>query len=287
MNFGHMAERNARMVAIEDRPVEKGDITIIDFEGSVDGVKFEGGKAEGHELEIGSGSFIPGFEDQIIGMKIDEEKDIKVKFPDDYFSEDLKGKDAVFKVKLHEIKKKELPEINDEFAKDASEFETLEELKNSIKEKLEEENKSRAKYETEEEAIKAVCKDAEVDIPSGMIETELDNMVKEVETRLNYQGMNIESYLQMINKTMEEFRKEGEEQAKTAVKTRLVLEQVVKDEKIEPDEKKIDEKIEEMAKMYGKKKEELKENEHFVDYVKGALEQEEAITFIVDNAKIK
>ena len=282
-----MAERNARMVAIEDRPVEKGDITIIDFEGSVDGVKFEGGKAEGHELEIGSGSFIPGFEDQIIGMKIDEEKDIKVKFPDDYFSEDLKGKDAVFKVKLHEIKKKELPEINDEFAKDASEFETLEELKNSIREKLEEENKSRAKYETEEEAIKAVCKDAEVDIPSGMIETELDNMVKEVETRLSYQGMNIESYLQMINKTMEEFRKEGEEQAKTAVKTRLVLEQVVKDEKIEPDEKKIDEKIEEMAKMYGKKKEELKENEHFVDYVKGALEQEEAITFIVDNAKIK
>ena len=282
-----MAERNARMVAIEDRPVEKGDITIIDFEGSVDGVKFEGGKAEGHELEIGSGSFIPGFEDQIIGMKIDEEKDIKVKFPDDYFSEDLKGKDAVFKVKLHEIKKKELPEINDEFAKDASEFETLEELKNSIKEKLEEENKSRAKYETEEEAIKAVCKDAEVDIPSGMIETELDNMVKEVETRLSYQGMNIESYLQMINKTMEEFRKEGEEQAKTAVKTRLVLEQIIKDEKIEPDEKKIDEKIEEMAKMYGKKKEELKENEHFVDYVKGALEQEEAITFIVDNAKIK
>ena len=287
MNFGHMAERNARMVAIEDRPVEKGDITIIDFEGSVDGVKFEGGKAEGHELEIGSGSFIPGFEDQIIGMKIDEEKDIKVKFPDDYFSEDLKGKDAVFKVKLHEIKKKELPEINDEFAKDASEFETLEELKNSIKEKMEEENKSRAKYETEEEAIKAVCKDAEVDIPSGMIETELDNMVKEVETRLSYQGMNIESYLQMINKTMEEFRKEGEEQAKNAVKTRLVLEQIIKDEKIEPDEKKIDEKIEEMAKMYGKKKEELKENEHFVDYVKGALEQEEAITFIVDNAKIK
>ena len=287
MNFGHMAERNARMVAIEDRPVENGDITIIDFEGSVDGVKFEGGKAEGHELEIGSGSFIPGFEDQIIGMKIDEEKDIKVKFPDDYFSEDLKGKDAVFKVKLHEIKKKELPEINDEFAKDASEFETLEELKNSIKEKLEEENKSRAKYETEEEAIKAVCKEAEVDIPSGMIETELDNMVKEVETRLNYQGMNMENYLTMINKTMEEFRKEGEEQAKTAVKTRLVLEQVIKTEKIEPDEKKVDEKIEEMAKMYGKKKEELKENEYFVNYVKGALEQEEAIKFIVDNAKIK
>ncbi len=285
--LGHMAEKNARMIAIEDRPVEKGDITTIDFEGSIDGVKFEGGKAEGHELEIGSGSFIPGFEDQIIGMKIDEEKDVKVKFPDDYFSEELKGKDAVFKVKLHEIKKKELPEINDEFAKDTSEFETLEELKNSIKEKMEEENKSRAKYETEEEAIKAVCKDAEVDIPSGMIDTELDNMVKDVETRLSYQGMNMENYLQMINKTMEEFRKEGEEQAKTAVKTRLVLEQIIKEEKIEPDEKKLDEKIEEMAKMYGKKKEELKENEYFVNYVKGALEQEDAIKLIVDNAKIK
>ena len=148
--LGHMAERNARIVPVEDRPVENKDITVIDFEGSVDGVKFEGGKAEGHELEIGSGSFIPGFEDQIIGMKVGEEKDIKVKFPDDYFSEDLKGKEAVFHVKLHEIKKKELPEINDDFAKDASEFETLEELKNSIKEKIEEDNKNRAKYETEE-----------------------------------------------------------------------------------------------------------------------------------------
>ena len=231
--IGHMAEKNARIVPVEDRAVEEKDITVIDFEGSVDGVKFEGGKAEGHELEIGSGSFIPGFEEQIIGMKIDEEKDITVKFPEDYFSEDLKGKDAVFKVKLHEIKRKELPEINDDFAKDTSEFETLAELKNSIKEKLEEENKSRAKYETEEAAIKEACKATEIDIPSGMIETELDNMVKDVEARLSYQGMNMEMYLQMIGKTMEEFKKEGEEQAKEAVKTRLVLEQIVKDEKLE------------------------------------------------------
>ncbi len=285
--LGHLAERNSRIIPVEDRPVENKDITVIDFEGSVDGVKFEGGKAEQHELEIGSGSFIPGFEEQIIGMKIGEERDITVKFPDDYFSEDLKGKEAVFHVKLHEIKKKELPEINDEFAKDASEFETLEELKNSIKEKLEEENKSRVKYETEEEAIKKVCENTKIDIPSGMIDTELDNMVKDVETRLSYQGMNMESYLQMVGKTMDEFRKEGEEQAKEAVKTRLVLEQIVKDEKLEADEKKVDEKLEEMAKAYGKEKEELQKNEYFMEYIKNQLTQEEAIQFLVSNAKIK
>ncbi len=285
--LGHMAERNARIVTVEDRPVENKDITVIDFEGSVDGVKFEGGKAEGHELEIGSNTFIPGFEEQIIGMKIGEEKDIKVKFPDDYFSEDLKGKEAVFKVKLHEIKKKELPELNDDFAKDASEYETLAELKNSIKEKLETDNKARAKYETEEEAIKAVCKDAKVDIPSGMIETELDNMVKDIETRLSYQGMNMDSYLKMIGKTMEDFRKEGKEQAEEAVKTRLVLEQIVKTEEIKVDDKKIDEKIEEMAKIYGRDKEGLKKNEHFVEHVTLQLKQEAAIDLLVENAKIK
>ncbi len=285
--LGHMAERNSRIVEVEGRPVEKGDITVIDFEGSVDGVKFEGGKAEGHELEIGSGSFIPGFEDQIIGMNADEEKDIKVKFPDDYFSEDLKGKEAVFKVKLHEIKKKELPEINDEFAKDSSEFDTLAELKNSIKEKLEEENKSRAKYETEEEAIKAVCEDVEIDIPSGMIDTEIDNMIKDIETRLSYQGMNMEMYLKMVGKTMEDFRKEGEDEANKAVKTRLVLEQIVKEEKVEPSEEKINEKLEEMAKVYGKTTEELKQNEYFMEYITKTLAQEEVISFLVQNAKIK
>ena len=284
--LGHMAERNSRIIAVEDRPVENGDITVIDFEGSVGGVKFEGGKGEAQELEIGSNTFIPGFEEQIIGMQIDEEKDVKVKFPDDYFSEELKGKEAVFKVKLHEIKKKELPEINDEFAKDASEFDTLEELKNSIKEKLEEENKSRAKYETEEAVIKAVCKEVEIDIPSGMIDTEIDNMVKEVETRLSYQGMNMEMYLNMIGKTMEDFRKDGEDQAKDAVKTRIILEQIIKEEKIEPEQSKIDEKVEELSKTYGKTKEELSTNEYFMEYIKKSLAQEEVIDFLVKNAKI-
>jgi len=285
--LGHMAERNARVVTIEDRPVENGDITVIDFEGFVDGKAFDGGKGENHELTIGSNTFIPGFEEQIIGMKLEEEKEINVKFPDEYFSEELKGKDAVFKIKLHEIKKKELPEINDDFAKDTSEFDTLEELKNSIKEKLEEENKKRAKYETEDEAIKAVCDDVKLDIPSGMIETEIDNMLRDVETRLSYQGMKLDQYLTMIGKTMEEFRKENEEQAKNSVKTRLVLETIVKEEKIEPSEEDINSKIEEMAGTYGKKSEELKQNEGFMKYINDSLKNEKVIEFIIENAKIK
>lgn len=285
--LGHMQERNSRLVTVEDRPVEDGDITVIDFEGTVNGVAFEGGKAENHELTIGSGTFIPGFEEQIIGMKINEEKDINVKFPDEYFSEELKGKDAVFKVKLHEIKKKEMPELNDDFAKDTSEFDTLEELKNSIKEKLEEENKKKEKYETEDMAIKAVCDNVEIDIPSGMIETETDNMINETEQRLSYQGLNLDTYLQYMGTTREEYVKKYEEQAKTSVKTRLVLEAIIKEEKIEPSEEDINKKIKEMAEMYGKKEEELKANEQFVNYVKDALKNEQVIEFIVKNAKIK
>ena len=285
--LGHMADRNSRLVTVEDRSVENGDITVIDFEGFVDGVAFEGGKAENHELTIGSNTFIPGFEDQIIGMKTGEEKDINVKFPEEYFSEELKGKDATFKVKLHEIKKKELPKLNDDFAKDTSEFDTLEELKKSIKEKLEEENKNKAKYETEDAAIKAVSDATEVEIPSGMIETEIDNMVRDIETRLSYQGMKLDQYLEMMGKSMEDFRKEYEEQAKTSVKTRLTLEAIEKAEKIEPSDEEVDKKLKEMAAMYGKKEDELALNEQFMNYIKDSLKGEAVVKFIVDNAKIK
>ena len=285
--LGHMAERNSRLVTVEDRAVENGDITVIDFEGFVDGKAFEGGKAENHELTIGSNTFIPGFEEQIIGMKIGEDKDINVKFPEEYFSEELKGKDAVFKIKLHEIKKKELPELNDDFAKDTSEFDTLDELKASIKEKLETENANKAKYEMEDAAVKAVTDAAEVEIPSGMIETEIDNAVKDIETRLSYQGMQLEQYLQMMGKTMEEFRKEYEEQAKISVKTRLTLEAITKAESIEASEEDVNAKLEEMAAMYGKKSEELKENEQFMTYIKDSLKNEAVVRFIIDNAKIK
>lgn len=282
-----MAERNARLVAVEDRPVEEKDTVVMDFEGFVDGKPFEGGKAEGYELVIGSKTFIPGFEDQMVGMKNDEEKELKVKFPEEYFSEELKGKDATFKVKVHEIKKKELPEINDDFAKDTSEFDTLDELKASIKEKLETENTNKAKYEMEDSALKNVCDSAEVDIPSGMIENEIDNIAKDIETRLQYQGMNLDSYLKMIGKTMEEFRKENEEQAKASVKNRLVLEAIIKAENIEADEDAINTKITEMAGAYGKTPDELKKNEQFVNYVKDFIKNENVIKFIMDNAKIK
>ena len=282
-----MAEKNARLVSVDDRAVESGDITVIDFEGFVDGVAFEGGKAEGHELTIGSNTFIPGFEDQIIGMKLDEEREINVKFPEEYFSKDLAGKDAMFKVKLHEIKKKELPEINDELAKDVSEFDTLEELKNSIKEKQEEQNKSRAKYETEDEVIKAVCDEAKVDIPNGMIELEIDNMARDIETRLSYQGMKLEQYLKMMNKTMDDFRSENKEQAESSVKTRLVLEAIEKAEKIEVTEEEISNKIKEMAESYGRKEEEVKDNPELVKYVGDSLKSEKTIDFLVENAKIK
>ena len=281
----HMQEHNARLITIEDRALEKGDISTIDFEGFVDGVAFEGGKAEGHELEIGSGSFIPGFEDQLIGMKIDEVKEIKVTFPKEYFSKDLAGKEATFKVKLHQIKKKELPKLDDEFAKDVSEFDTLAELKASIKEKIEKSNEQRAKYETEEAAIKAVCENAKLEIPSGMVELEIDNMLKDFEQRLSYQGLNLEQYLKMIGRTEEEMRKDYEEQAKEAIKSRLVLEAIINAEKIEAKEEEIDAKMQEMAKNYGKKVEELNKNENLKKYLSEGIKSEKALEFIVKNAK--
>ena len=285
--LGHMAEHNARLISVEDRPVEKGDITVIDFEGSIDGVPFEGGKAEKHELEIGSNTFIPGFEDQVIGMKLDEEKDITVTFPEDYFSKELAGKPAVFKVKLHEIKKKELPKIDDEFAKDVSEFDTLDELKNSIKEKMQKANEEKAKYEMEDAALNAVSDDVEIEIPSGMIDTEIDNMMKDVEQRLQYQGLTLAQYFTLSGKTEAQVREEMKEQAEKAVKSRLVIEAIIKAEDIKPEEKEVEEKLEEMAKNYGKTKEEMAKNEYIKEYIENNMKVEKAIEFIISNAKIK
>ena len=283
-NLKQMQEKNARVISIET-PVENGNIAVIDFEGFVDGKAFEGGKGENYSLEIGSGSFIPGFEDQVIGMKIDEEKDINVKFPDEYFSKDLAGKDATFKVKVHEIKKKELPELDDEFAKDVSEFDTLKELKDSIKERLVKENEQKAKYEKEEAVMKVVTEGMKVDIPAGMVEVEVDNMVKDMEQRMSYQGLKLEQYLKMLNKTEAEFRKDYEPQAIEAIKSRLALEAIIKAEKIEATEKDVKEKLEEMAKNYGKTAEELEKNDNIKEYIKQGIENEKAIEFLVENAK--
>ena len=283
----NMQDQNSRLVTIEDRPVEDGDIATIDFEGFVDGVPFEGGKAEGHELTIGSHTFIEGFEEKVIGMKIDEERDIDVTFPKEYFSKELAGKPATFKVKVHSIKKKELPELDDEFAKDVSEFNTLKELKDSIKKKLQEENEHRAKHETEDSVIKALVDSTELDIPSGMVETELENITKDVEQRLSYQGMTLDNYLKMIGKTKEDFKKEYETQAKESVKTRLILEAVEKEEKIEVSNKEVTDKLKEMAEKYNRKPEELKDNEQLKEYIKDSLKSEKTIDLLVSNAKIK
>ena len=285
--LGHMAEHNARLVSIEDRPVEKGDIAVIDFEGFLDGNPFEGGKAEKHELEIGSNTFIPGFEDQVIGMKIDEEKDLNVTFPEDYFSKDLAGKPVVFKVKVHEIKHKELPKMDDEFAKDVSEFDTLLDLKNSIKEKIQKENDDKAKYETEDNAIKAVCDGVELEIPSGMIETEVDNMVKDVEQRLQYQGLTLEQYYTLSGKPEAVMRDEMKETAEKNVKSRLVIEAIIKAEDIKPEDKEVEEKLKEMAKNYQKTEEEMLQNTYLKDYITENMKVEKAIQFVIDNAKFK
>ena len=286
--LGHMQEHNSRLISVEDRAAEKGDTVTIDFEGFADGKAFEGGKAENYDIELGSNTFIPGFEDGVIGMKIDEEKDVNVKFPEEYFSKELAGKDATFKVKLHEIKKKELPELDDEFAKDVSEFDTLDELKADIKAKLEKQNADKEKYETEEAVVKALCENVKVDIPSGMIETEVDRMLEDFKQRLSYQGLKMEQYLNMLNKTEDDIKKEYEPQAIEGIKSRLAIEAVIKAEKIEATDKEVEDKMKEMAKNYGRENDEtFLKNENVRNYIKEGLESEKAIDFLIKNAKIK
>lgn len=285
--INHMAEHNSRMVSVDDRAVKDGDQVVIDFEGFVDGKAFEGGKAEGQQLTIGSNTFIPGFEDQIVGMKIDEEKDIKVTFPKDYFSKDLAGKEATFHIKLHSISVKELPKIDDEFAKDVSEFDTLDELKASIKEKKEEENEHRAKHEMEDAALNAVSENTKIDIPEGMVELEIDNMEDNISQRLQYQGMSLDQYLKMMGKTEKELREEFREDAKKNITASLVLGQIVIDEKIEADKDYVKKELEKMAKQYNRKLEDLEKNDNLKDYLETASKNDQAVKLIIDNAKIK
>ena len=285
--IAHMQEHNARTITVDNRPVQEKDIAVIDFEGFVDGKPFEGGKAENHELEIGSGAFIPGFEEQVIGMKTGEEKEIKVKFPEEYFSNDLAGKDAIFKVKVNEIKEKKLPELDDEFAKDVSEFDTLNDLKTSIKEKRQASNDDRAKHETETAAVEEVAKNTEIDIPSGMIDNEVETMIRDMDQQLSYQGINLEQYLKIMNKTRKEIEDNYRAQAEKNVKSRLVLEAIIKEEKIEASDDEVAEKLKEMAKSYGRKEEELSKNEALVEYLRNNVKIEKAIKIIIENAKIK
>ena len=251
-------ERSARWIAVEDRPVQDGDRVTLDYAGTVDGVAFEGGTAEGQTLNIGSGMFIPGFEEQMVGMNPGEEKDLNVKFPEEYQAKELAGKNAVFHVKLHDIKEKELPELDDEFAKDVSEFDTLDEYKADIRAKLEEQNKQRADAQYENALIEKVAQNATVEIPQVMIERQIDNMMREFEMRLMYQGLRLDDYFTITGSKAEDARAEFAKDADTRVKVQLVLEAIQEAEKIEATPEELDAEIAKMAEQANKPVEEYR-----------------------------
>ena len=253
-----MAERNARMVSVEDRAAKKGDTVVIDFEGFVDGVAFDGGKAEGHSLELGSGQFISGFEDQIIGKNIGDEFDIDVTFPEEYGAENLAGKPAVFKIKLHEIKVRELPTVDDEFAKDVSEFDTLKELKADLKKKALERKKKAAEEAVENDLVQQIVDGIEGEIPEAMFENRLNQSVEEFAYRLQSQGMDMQTYLKYTGGSIDDFKKSFRPQAEMQVKYRLALEKIVELEGITADEESIEAEYKKLAEGYGVELEQVK-----------------------------
>lgn len=279
----NIRNKNARIVAKEDGAVENGDIANIDFEGFLDGVAFDGGKAEKYDLEIGSGAFIPGFEEQLVGMKVGEEKDITTTFPENYGNADLAGKETIFKIKLHEIKKKELPALDDEFAKDISEFDTLEEYKKSVRERLEKSKETTAKAEKETKAVDKLCENLEVEIPEPMIHGQIHQMIHEFEQNLAYQGMTLEQYKQILNIDDKALHEQFERSAVKDIKLKLALEEVIKAEKLEVSDEEINEKIEELSKAYGNDAESLKKNPNVKNYMTERLIQEKAIDVVVSN----
>lgn len=268
-----LQERNSRLVAVTDRPAQNGDTVVIDYSGSVDGVKFDGGTAEKQNLELGSGSFIPGFEDQVCGMNIGEERDISVKFPEEYHAEDLKGKDAVFHIVLHEIKVKEMPEINDEFIKEADGAESVEVYKNSAKERMQKNNEKRAERELEDKIIKTITEKAEVEIPNALVENQVNHMVQEMEYRLMYQGLKLADYLKYTNQTIEDYKKGYEGQAKEIVKQQLVIDKIIKDENLEATEEEFQAKLAENASKQNLDVEEYKKAtpQGQFDYIKNEI----------------
>ena len=280
----NIRKKNARVITKDDGTVENGDIANIDFEGFLDGKAFEGGKAEKYDLEIGSGSFIPGFEEQLIGMKIGEEKDIKTTFPENYGNTDLAGKETIFKIKVHEIKKKELPVLDDEFAKDVSEFDTLEEYTKSVRERLEKSKETQAKAERETKAVDELCKNLEVEIPEPMIHNQIHQMIHEFEQNLAYQGMTLEQYKQILNIDDKALHEQFEESAIKDIKLKLAIEQIEKLENIEVKDEEINEKIEELVKAYGNDDaESLKKNPNVKHYLTERIKQEKAIDIVVAN----
>lgn len=282
-----VAERNAKLISVEDRPVQNGDTVNIDYEGSIDGVAFEGGAAKGHDLVIGSNTFIPGFEEQLIGFALNEEKDIQVKFPEDYHSKDLAGKDATFKVKVNEIKIRQVPEINDEFAGDVSEFETLEEYKQDILKNLTKKAQDAADRKFEDEVVQKAADNAACEIPDVMVERRLDEMMRQFDMTLRYQGLDLQNYLRIMGMDAAKFREQYRESALRDVKTQLVIEKIAETEGIDAIPEEYEQELEKMAEQYRQPVEEMKKHLHNddIEYIKNSIISRKTVAMLVENVK--
>ncbi|HZG87098.1 trigger factor [Paenibacillus sp.] len=285
-----LQQRHAEIVPVEDGEAQMGDIAVIDFEGFVDGEAFEGGKGEKHSLELGSNSFIPGFEEGVVGMKKGEEKDVEVTFPEDYHAENLKGKAATFKVKLQELKRKNLPELDDEFAKDVSEFETLEEFKKDLESKLKARKEREFRIHQEQSVIDQASANATVDVPAVMVETELNNMVKEFESRLRAQGMTLQMYFQFTNQSESALKEQMQPDAEKRVRNNLVLEAIAKAEGLEASDEDLEKELQTMADTYQRPVEEIRSiltaNGRLED-IQSELSMKRAVDFLVEHSKVK
>ncbi len=280
-------EKNSRTVNVDDRAVENGDMIKLDFEGFVDGVAFDGGKGENYDLTIGSNSFIPGFEDQLVGAKIGEDVDVNVTFPEEYHAKDLAGKAAVFKCKVNAISVKELPELDDEFAQEVSEFDTLDEYKADVKKNLEEKKAAEAKTDKENEAVDKAVENAQMDIPDPMIDSQVEQMINDYARRLQSQGLSMEQYMQFTGTTMDALKEQVRPQALTQIKSRLVLEKIAEVEDIQISDEKLDEELAKMAESYKMELDKLKElmGDYEKDQMKKDMAVQEAVTLVAEAAK--
>ena len=279
----NMQDRNSRLVTVEDRAAEMGDTAEIDFEGFVDGVAFEGGKGENYPLELGSGSFIPGFEEQVVGHKSEKEFDVNVTFPEEY-AEELAGKDAVFKCKIHEIKSKELPELDDDFAKDVSEFDTLDELKADLKKQIGERKTASANTDFENQLLEQVCDNMEVEIPECMFDQKCDEMIQDYAYRLQMQGIDLNTYLGYLGQTQEQFKAQFMDGAKQQVKTQIALDAIVEAEKLEATEDEINAEIDKLAAQYDMEADKIKAAVP-QDQIAKDVTTKKAVVLIVNSAK--
>lgn len=282
-----MQQRHAELIVLEEGAAELGDVAVIDYEGSVDGVPFDGGKGQKHSLELGSGSFIPGFEEQVVGLGKGEEKDVVVTFPESYHAENLAGKEAVFKVLVHDIKRKQLPELDDEFAKDVSEFETLEEYRQDVKRTLAERKQKDNEQALESEVIEKVSLAAEVEIPQAMIDSEVERMVQEFGNRLRMQGMNLELYYQFSGQTEEALKEQMTEEAQKRVRSQLVLEAIGAAEQVEVSDEDVEQELNALSEVYKQSAEELRriiESNGTLEGFKDDLRTKKTVKLLVDGS---